>query len=84
MLLEAQPTTKKSRDWYSIDLVRQLVTGEIQPSAVFDAQYSAFLHERRAAIYEAFSAQCRKDTLQKLARLEKDRERRMFGHSKRR
>ncbi len=82
MLLEFQPTVKKPREWFSIDLVRQLITGEVQSSAVFDAQYSAFLRERRGAIYEAFSVQRRKATLEKLARLEKDRERRMFGHSK--
>jgi len=84
MLLEVQSTMKKSREWYSIDLIRQLVTGEAQPSAVFDAQYSAFLREHRGAICDAFSVQHRRATLEKLAGLEKDRERRMFGHSKQR
>lgn len=82
MFLDVQPAVKKPGAWYSIDLVRQLVEGEVEHSAVFDAHFADFLHELRSAIYEAFSPESRKATHKRLAELRKDRERRMFGHSK--
>ena len=50
----ARATETKSRDWYSIDLVWRLVTGEPRVKSVVDETYATFVNESLQQIETLF------------------------------
>jgi len=79
IFLDFQPTSKKSkRDWYSIDIVKQLVTGKIEPSAEMDSEKAEFLKNNLDKIEQLFSTANMESTIKKLRELERARAKRLF------
>jgi hypothetical protein len=66
-------------DWFSFDMVRQLLTGTIVDSAEMDDEKAQFIHDNFSAIVEAFSAAKREQTENKLHEYERARAERLFG-----
>jgi hypothetical protein len=51
LFLDVQPVSAGDREWYSIDVVRRHLTGQVPASgALLDADHGAFLQENFAAI----------------------------------
>jgi hypothetical protein len=69
LMLDLQgPGPADAKDWYSVDLLRRLLTGQRQESAVLDATCAAFLREHLAEIESLFSTD-RADTRSRLKEL---------------
>ena len=69
----------RKEKWFSIDLIAQLITGEIQATSLVDDSTARFLIENMSAISEAFSKERIDSTLHELVNLSKERAKRMFG-----
>jgi len=67
------------KDWYSIDLLRRLITGERQDSALLDAGYAAFLREHLARIESLFFPEEAAETRSRLRELKRKRAKELFG-----
>jgi len=78
LFLDFQPS-KSCKDWYSIDLVSQYITGKIEISAELDTHYEYFLSSKIGDIINIFSDKKCMKTVAKLKELERDRAKRMFG-----
>jgi len=79
IFLDFQPTSKKSkRDWFSIDIVKQLVTGKIEPSAELDSEKAEFLKNNLDKIEQLFSTANMESTIKNLRELERARAKRLF------
>ncbi len=80
LFLDFQPTSSnRKKDWFSIDIVKQLVTGNIEPSAEMDIEKAKFLKSNLDEIKRLFSTTNLEDTLKKLRELERARAKRLFG-----
>ena len=66
-------------DWFSFDMIRQLLTGEVVDSAQMDDDKAQFIHDHFQEIVEAFQPTKRKETERKLHEYERARAERLFG-----
>lgn len=64
--------------WHSIDVVRELISGEISDSAELNEDYANFLETKFQDISCLFSEKNAIGTVKKLKALEKKRSKRMF------
>lgn len=78
LFLDFQPISNK-KEWFSIDIVKQLVTGNIEPSAEIDSKKVEFLKNQLDEIKRHFSPKNLKGTIKKLKDLERARAKRLFG-----
>ena len=78
LFLDFQPI-KNCKDWYSIDVVCQYITGEIEKSAELDAHYKILLSNKMAKVISIFSSEHCLQTIGELKKLERERSIRMFG-----
>lgn len=79
IFLDFQPTSKKQKgEWFSIDIVKQMVTGEIEPSAEMDSKKAKFLKTNLDEIEQLFSTVNMESTIKKLKELERARAKRLF------
>jgi hypothetical protein len=78
LFLDFQPTSNK-KEWFSIDIVKQLVTGNIEPSAEIDTEKVEFLKNHLDEIKDIFSPKNLTGTIKKLKDLERARAKRLFG-----
>jgi len=78
LFLDFQPTSNK-KEWFSIDIVKQLVTGNIEPSAEMDSEKAEFLKNHLDEIKLLFSPKNLIGTIKKLKDLERARAKRLFG-----
>lgn len=80
LFLDFQGVTRKGKlDWYSVDVVRQLVTGERQSSAELTEDYASFLRDHLDEIERRFADENLADTIGALRELERARAKEMFG-----
>jgi hypothetical protein len=80
LFLDFQPTSsKRKKDWFSIDIVKQMVTGNIEPSAEMDTEKAMFLKNNLDEIEQLFSTANLENTIKKLKELERQRAKRLFG-----
>jgi 3-isopropylmalate dehydratase small subunit len=79
IFLDFKPVNKKGEKyWFSIDIVKQLVTGKIEESAEMDSEKSAFLKANIDEIEQLFSTTKTETTIKKLKDLERARAKRLF------
>ena len=78
VFLDFQPTSY-NKEWFSIDIVKQLVTGKIEPSAEIDSEKVEFLKNHLDEIKDLFSQKNLTSTIKKLKDLERARAKRLFG-----
>ena len=69
----------KEADWFSIDVLHRLVTGEKQESAELTGDYASFLRENLEEIESRFSSDRLTDTVKELRKLEQTRAKELFG-----
>lgn len=69
---------KSFQAWFAIDVVRQLVTGEID-KGLLDAENIAFLRQNVVKLQQLFGKASLAATEKALRKLEKERSRRLFG-----
>ena len=68
-----------SNSWYSIDIVRQLVTKEESYFSLMDKENAIFLKRNIDKIHELFSNQQIKETTKELNKLKRIRSKKLFG-----
>ncbi|NVM16748.1 MAG: hypothetical protein HWN80_03465 [Candidatus Lokiarchaeota archaeon] len=79
IFLDFQPTSKNHKaDWFSIDIVKQMVTGKIETSAEMDSKKAEFLKTNLDKIEQLFSIANIESTIKKLRELERARAKRLF------
>ena len=79
LFLDLQPSSPgSSTDWYSIDLLRRLMSGRPEASAVLDESYADFLRENFDAVSDLFSDRW-STTQAELRELKAKRAKEMFG-----
>lgn len=79
IFLDFQPKSKKNKsNWFSIDIVKQLITGKIEPSAEMDSEKAEFLKTNLDKIEKLFSTANMENTIKKLRQLERERAKRLF------
>ncbi len=78
MDFQSKLDSKKKDSWYSVDLVRSLISGETLTSAVLDEEYGKFLQDRFEDICKLFSDENVDETIKSLKNLRKERAKRMF------
>ena len=66
-------------DWYSIDIVRQMITGEKECSGLMDTENTLFLRQNIDAIENLFTDEALPMTRTEMRRLEMARAKRLFG-----
>ena len=77
------PTTKHPhKNWFSIDIVKQKITGKIAASSEIIPENIEFLRKNLEEIKDLFSPSKLDDTLGKLDQLQRDRAKRMFSKRK--
>jgi hypothetical protein len=75
-----EPGAGEDARWYSIDIVRRLLTGERMASAELSADYAQFLRLHLSDIEARFSDQsARPETKRRLDELEQIRAKELFG-----
>jgi hypothetical protein len=79
LFMDFEPLSGKGEDWFSIDVVRQLVTGEKQESSELSPDYAAFLERELGEIERRFSPAELDETVRALRELERARAKEMFG-----
>lgn len=80
IFVDFQSTENPSEDdWFSFDMIRQLLTGEVIDSAEMDDEKAKFVNDHFEAIVEAFQSAKRKETEEKLHKYEHARAERLFG-----
>jgi hypothetical protein len=84
LFVRAGAANAKRHEFYSIDLLRTLLTGEIRDYALLDDDNTDFLEDHLEEIIDAFSAQKAPQTLQSLEQLARERWKRMKKENKRR
>jgi hypothetical protein len=79
LFLDFQGPTSASSEWYSVDVVYRLLTGDKRDSAELDEVYARFVSERLLDIESSFSAGHMPETKKRLVALERLRAKEMFG-----
>ena len=79
IFLDFQPASKKGKlNWFSIDIVKQMITGKIEPSAEMNPKNTEFLKNNLDKITQIFSKESTPNTIQELKKLERERAKRLF------
>ena len=79
IFLDFQPTRKKHKsNWFSIDIIKRMVTGKIETSAEMDSEKVEFLKTNLDKIEQLFSTANMESTIEKLRELERTRAKRLF------
>ena len=79
LFMDFQATAERDdRDWYSIDVVRRLLTGERQDTAELSPEYARFLEEHLDEIEKRFSEEELANTRKALKELERIRAKELF------
>ncbi len=80
LFLDFQSSHQRSRnEWFALDVVRRLITGEVLDSAELDEAKCVFLKEHMTKIANAFSRRNCEQTEKELHRFEEERAKRLFG-----
>jgi hypothetical protein len=79
LLLDFQPAAEHRDEWWSVDLVRRLLLGRPEPSAVLDESYAAFLGEHLTEVEARFGAERWPATRDELKKLKVRRSKEMWG-----
>ncbi|GEA82079.1 hypothetical protein CUD01_25230 [Cellulomonas uda] len=79
LLLDLQPVSASGVEWYSIDLIRRLLTGVPETSSLLDESYSDFLCDHMSEIEGRFVPGAWSESRASLERLKELRFRQMFG-----
>jgi hypothetical protein len=82
LYLDLQPPGSdpgKSKEWYSIDLVRRMLTGVRPASTSLDAGYAEFIRDNIGEIETRFSESAWPDTRKRLVELQRIRSKEMWG-----
>lgn len=80
LFLDFQPSAAKlDGEWFSIDLIRRLQTGQREESAELDESYASFVREHLPEIEHEFSPQEWPSTHAKLKKLKAKRAKELFG-----
>lgn len=79
LLLQFASPQSKNPTWYSIDLISQIITGNVESSAVLNERYALFLVENFEKIIVLFSPEKIEDTHVILKRMAQERAKRLFG-----
>lgn len=80
LFLDFQPSfSSPDGEWFSIDLVRRLHTGQREETAELDEGYASFVHEHLQAIEHQFGAEEWPATLASLKKLKAKRAKELFG-----
>ena len=79
IFLDFQPSSKKGKlNWFSIDIVKQMITGKIEPSAEMNPRNIEFLKNNLAKIKQLFLKENTPDNIKELKKLERKRAKRLF------
>jgi hypothetical protein len=79
IFIDFQSLSKKGKlNWFSIDIVKQMITGKIEPSAEMNPRNIEFLKNNLDKIKQIFSKENTSETIKKLKKLESDRAKRLF------
>lgn len=70
---------EKYEDWYSFDMIRQFITGEIVDSSDMDDGKVKFVHDHINEIIEAFHPDHFEETKKKIHKFRRARSKRLFG-----
>ena len=80
LFLDFQSNQQPQEDnWFSYDVVRQLITKEIVDSALLDEKKAKFVRDNIKVIAKAFSEKNKLATEKTLHKFEKARAKRLFG-----
>jgi hypothetical protein len=80
LFLDLQPADTASRkEWFSIDIVRRMLRGQRETSAVLDSSYAEFLRDNLDEIEARFSAEHWQTTREEMRKLEVRRSKELFG-----
>lgn len=79
LFLDFQSPASPGRDWYSVDLVYRLLSGDKRDAAELDEEYARFIGERLLDIESVFSGKRMPETTKRLVSLERVRAKEMFG-----
>lgn len=80
LLLDFQPAwTSSPGEWFSIDLIRRLLLGTRESSALLDESYAEFLHQHLDEIEDLFTEEKWADTRSRLKQLKVKRSKELFG-----
>jgi hypothetical protein len=80
LFLDFQPSSSSANgEWFSIDLVRRLKTGQREETAELDEGYASFVHEHLQEIEHQFSAEGWPATSATLKKLKAKRAKELFG-----
>jgi len=69
----------KKNDWHSIDVIRQLITGNVFDNAVLDEKTASDIKDNFSDICGLFASSEVNETVSKLKKLEFERSKRLFG-----
>jgi hypothetical protein len=79
IFLDFQPSSKKGKlNWFSIDIVKQMITGKVEPSAEMNPRNIEFLKNNLAKIKQLFLKENTPDNIKELKKLERKRAKRLF------
>lgn len=79
LFLDFQPTALRPDEWYSVDLLRRLLLGRRETSAVLDDGYAEFVRLHLREIEERFSQERWPSTRGELKKVKVQRAKDMFG-----
>jgi hypothetical protein len=80
LLLDMQPAqTSEPNEWFSVDLIRRLILGRPEKSAILDESYAVFVQEHLGEIEERFADEQWPRTHAELRTLKVKRAKEMFG-----
>jgi len=80
LFMDLRSTTSQSKNsWVSIDIIRQLLTGEVTDRALMDLENIEFLLEHFERIQDCFTEQNLATTESTCTKLEIQRSKRLFG-----
>ena len=79
IFLDFQPASNKSKlNWFSIDIVKQMITGKIEQTAEMNPRNIEFLKDNLDQIKQLFSKENTLDTIKVLKKLERELAKRLF------
>jgi hypothetical protein len=80
LFLEFQPIgTPVPNEWFSIDLIRRMILGTRETSALLDESYAEFFHQHLDEIEERFSSENWTEVHSQLKALKVKRAKELFG-----
>ena len=77
--LELQSLSMQTKEWFSIDVIRQLITGEVLDKSILDNELNNFVENNLKKITNAFKRENLPETLSTLHEFEMARAKRIFS-----